>query len=120
MDLRAYDVTKMRVLGNNVLVREHEVFYGTKNFIVAHVKDGQKRGQFAGEVLAVGPGKYTKKGVLVPPPYKVGDKVIFGLYHGRRLSNHKPHIWLLDSLKMWGTVDEFPEFFNETKGRKVD
>lgn len=33
-----------------------------------------------GEVLAVGPGRLTKKGVLVPPDVKVGDRVLYIRY----------------------------------------
>lgn len=31
-----------------------------------------------GEVVAVGPGEYDKKGRLVPNPAKVGDKIRYG------------------------------------------
>ena len=35
-----------------------------------------------GEVLAVGPGKRTKSGVVIPPAVKVGDVVLIGHYAG--------------------------------------
>lgn len=38
------------------------------------------------EVIAVGPGYYTDKGVLVEPDVKVGDRVLFG---GRNYSGTK-------------------------------
>lgn len=120
MDLRSYTPEKWRIVGNRILVREYDVPYGNKTILVVHSpKDGQKRGQFAGEVVVVGTGKYTKKGVLVPPSYKVGDKVIFGLYSGRRLNVTKPVWWLLEVEKTFGVVDEWPAYFGETQGRKV-
>jgi chaperonin GroES len=36
-----------------------------------------------GEVLAVGPGKKTEDGKLIPMDLKVGDKVLFGKYAGQ-------------------------------------
>ena len=36
-----------------------------------------------GEVLAVGPGKKTEEGRILPPDVKVGDKVLFGKYAGQ-------------------------------------
>ena len=128
MDLRGYTPEKWKILGNRVLVREHEVPYGSKNIVVIKNVGGNekfggaagKRGQFAGEVVVIGPGKYTNKGVLVPPSHKIGDKVIFGLYSGRRLNIHKPVYWLLEADKVLGVVDKWPENFSDTSGRKLD
>jgi len=36
-----------------------------------------------GEVLAVGPGKKTEDGKVLPVDVKVGDKVLFGKYAGQ-------------------------------------
>ncbi len=35
-----------------------------------------------GDVLAVGEGRTTDTGILIPPTVKVGDKVLFGQYSG--------------------------------------
>jgi chaperonin GroES len=35
-----------------------------------------------GEVIAVGPGKLTEEGKLIPLTVKVGDKVLYGKYSG--------------------------------------
>jgi chaperonin GroES len=39
--------------------------------------DGKER-TFRGKVVAIGPGKYNKKGKLIPMEVSVGDYVIFG------------------------------------------
>ncbi|AFZ83457.1 chaperonin GroES [Candidatus Kinetoplastibacterium blastocrithidii (ex Strigomonas culicis)] len=36
-----------------------------------------------GEVLAVGPGKKTEDGKILPVDLRVGDKVLFGKYSGQ-------------------------------------
>jgi co-chaperonin GroES (HSP10) len=46
---------------------------------ILHIVRGEDREQkiHRGEVLAVGPGAFTKKGVEVPADVKVGQRVIF-------------------------------------------
>ncbi len=61
--------------------------------VVARIDEPEKVGQFylpdegkekpaEGIVLAVGPGKITSSGVLVPPSVKVGERVKFGKFAG--------------------------------------
>ncbi|MBD3755162.1 MAG: co-chaperone GroES [Gammaproteobacteria bacterium] len=45
--------------------------------------------QNMGEVLAVGPGKASDAGTIIPMTVKVGDKVMFGQYSGQEVKDDK-------------------------------
>jgi chaperonin GroES len=45
--------------------------------------------QNMGEVLAVGPGKASDAGTIIPMTIKVGDKVMFGQYSGQEVKDDK-------------------------------
>jgi chaperonin GroES len=47
--------------------------------------DTAKEKPSKGRVEAVGPGKYSDKGDLIPVPVKVGDLVVFAKYSGTEL-----------------------------------
>ena len=47
------------------------------------IPDEAKEKPAEGIVVAVGPGKYTNAGVLVPTTVQVGDHVLFGKYAGQ-------------------------------------
>ena len=55
----------------------------TKGGIV--LPDSAKTRPQEGEVIAVGPGPTTEKGVQVPMDVKVGDKVIYSKYGGTEI-----------------------------------
>ncbi|MDX1795433.1 MAG: co-chaperone GroES [Hydrogenovibrio sp.] len=42
-----------------------------------------------GEVVAVGPGKASDSGTVVPMTVKVGDKVLFGQYSGQEVKDEQ-------------------------------
>ncbi|MDX1347140.1 MAG: co-chaperone GroES [Thiomicrorhabdus chilensis] len=45
--------------------------------------------QNMGEVVAVGPGKASEAGSVIPMTVKVGDKVMFGQYSGQEVKDDK-------------------------------
>jgi chaperonin GroES len=47
--------------------------------------DTAKEKPSKGRVVAVGPGKYSEKGELLPMPVKSGDLVVFAKYAGTEL-----------------------------------
>lgn len=69
----------MKLLGNRIHLRPlPQATRSAGGILYAEAfRDDQK--QF--EVLAVGPGRKTKKGVLIPPEVKPGDRVLAELYH---------------------------------------
>ena len=47
-----------------------------------YIPDTAKEKPQQGEVVAVGPGKFSEQGERITPDVKVGDKVLYGKYSG--------------------------------------
>ena len=71
----------LRPLHDRVIVKRLDNERKTASGIVIPDSAAEKPDQ--GEVLAVGPGKKTEDGKILPPDVKVGDKVLFGKYAGQ-------------------------------------
>jgi chaperonin GroES len=71
---------KIRPLHDRVIVKRLEAENKSAGGIVIPDTAGEKPDQ--GEVIAVGPGKKTEEGKLVPMDVKVGDRILFGKYSG--------------------------------------
>ena len=74
---------KLVPLEDRVLVKILEQEEMTKGGIV--LPDTAKEKPSKGKVIAVGPGKYSEKGDLLPMPVKEGDIVVFAKYAGTEL-----------------------------------
>jgi chaperonin GroES len=74
---------KLVPLEDRVLVEIIEQEQVTPTGIV--LPDTAKEKPSKGRVVAVGPGKYTDKGDLLPMPVKEGDLVVFAKYAGTEL-----------------------------------
>ena len=71
----------LRPLHDRVIVKRLDNERKTASDIVIPDSAAEKPDQ--GEVLAVGPGKRTEDGKVLPVDLKVGDKVLFGKYAGQ-------------------------------------
>ena len=71
----------LRPLHDRVIVKRLDNERKTASGIVIPDSAAEKPDQ--GEVLAVGPGKRTEDGKVLPIDLKVGDKVLFGKYAGQ-------------------------------------
>ncbi|MCZ4331005.1 co-chaperone GroES [Castellaniella ginsengisoli] len=71
----------LRPLHDRVIVKRLDNERTTASGIVIPDSAAEKPDQ--GEVLAVGPGKKTEDGKVIPVDLKVGDKVLFGKYAGQ-------------------------------------
>ena len=69
---------KMKPLGDRILVKSLEAEEKTKGGIV--LPDTAKEKPQQGKVIAVGDGKKTDEGKVVPLSLKVGDTVLYGKY----------------------------------------
>jgi chaperonin GroES len=74
---------KLVPLEDRVLVKLLETEEMTKTGIV--LPDTAKEKPSKGKVIAVGPGKYSDKGDLLPMSVKEGDIVVFAKYAGTEL-----------------------------------
>ena len=72
--------TKIRPLEDRILVRPEEGEETTASGIV--IPDTAKEKPQEGTVLAVGPGKRSDTGDLIPMDVKEGDRVIYSKYGG--------------------------------------
>ncbi|HJD44323.1 MAG TPA: co-chaperone GroES [Candidatus Paenalcaligenes intestinipullorum] len=71
----------LRPLNDRVIVKRLDNERTTASGIVIPESAAEKPDQ--GEVLAVGPGKRTEDGKVLPLDVKAGDKVLFGKYAGQ-------------------------------------
>ncbi|MEJ5287003.1 MAG: Heat shock protein 60 family co-chaperone GroES [Candidatus Kapaibacterium sp.] len=67
-------------LHDRVIIKPSQPEEVTKGGII--IPDTAKEKPMQGEVIAVGPGKMTEEGKLIPLTVKVGDKVLYGKYSG--------------------------------------
>ena len=71
---------KIRPLQDRNIVKRLEEEEKTKGGII--IPDTAKEKPIEGKVIAVGKGKKTEEGKLIPLDVKVGDKVLFSKYGG--------------------------------------
>jgi len=72
--------TSLVPLADRVLVERLEAEERTAGGIV--LPDSAKEKPIQGKVIAVGEGRRTEKGTLLPLEVKVGDRILFGKYSG--------------------------------------
>ncbi|MGQ9646173.1 MAG: co-chaperone GroES [Thermodesulfobacteriota bacterium] len=71
---------KIRPLQDRVIVKRLEEEEKTKGGII--IPDTAKEKPQEGKVIAVGKGKVTEDGKVIPLDVKVGDRILFGKYAG--------------------------------------
>ena len=76
--------TKLRPLGNRILVRRLESEETLKGGII--LPDSAKKKQEQAEVIAIGTGKKDNQGKLIPIPVKMGDIVLIEKYSGQEVT----------------------------------
>ncbi|MCK5540321.1 MAG: co-chaperone GroES [Deltaproteobacteria bacterium] len=70
----------IRPLQDRIIVKRLEEEDKTAGGII--IPDAAKEKPMQGEVMAVGNGKVTEDGKVLPLDVKVGDKILFGKYAG--------------------------------------
>ena len=71
---------KIRPLQDRIIVKRIAEEEKTKGGII--IPDTAKEKPQEGKVVAVGKGKMTDEGKLIPLDVKVGDRILFGKYSG--------------------------------------
>ncbi len=74
---------KIRPLGDRILVKRIEEEEKSKGGII--IPDSAKEKPQEGQVVAVGKGKITEDGKVIPLEIKEGDRVLFGKYSGTEI-----------------------------------
>ena len=75
---------KIQPLADRIMVKVLEAKEVTKGGIV--LPDTAKEKPQEAEVIAVGKGKVSEEGKLIPTEVKVGDKILFGKYSGTEIT----------------------------------
>ena len=89
-------VSNIQPLGDRVLVKPMAKEEISRGGIV--LPDTVKEKPQEGEVLAVGPGKHSDKGVRIPMEVKLGDIVLYAKYGGTEIKlEGEDHIILRES-----------------------
>ncbi len=73
----------IRPLHDRIIVERLEEETTTASGII--IPDSAKEKPMQGNVIAVGKGKVTEDGKVLPLDVKVGDKVLFGKYSGTEI-----------------------------------
>ena len=93
---------KIRPLQDRVVVKRQDEETTSSGGIVLPGSATEKPQQ--GEVVAVGAGKKTEDGKVVPVDLKVGDQVIFGQYGGNTVKVDGDELLILNESEIFGVV----------------
>jgi len=74
----------VKPLGDRVIIQPFEGLEKTKGGIL--IPDTAKEKPQEGKIVAVGTGKKTDDGKVIPLSVKVGDKVLYGKYSGTNIT----------------------------------
>ena len=94
---------KLRPLQDRVVVKRKDEETTSAGGIVLPGSATEKPQQ--GEVVAVGPGKKTNDGDIVPVDLKVGDHVVFGQYGGNTVKTDGDEFLILNENEIFGVVE---------------
>jgi len=83
MTIRIASVSQLMPMADRLVVRPAKQEDVTKSGIF--LPDSAQERPQEGEVVAVGPGRYSRKGKRVAVGIKVGDKVIYSKYAGTEI-----------------------------------
>lgn len=85
----------LKPLGDRVIIKQDEAEQTTASglYIATEVKEKPS----SGVVLAVGEGKHSDDGTLIPVPVKVGDHVVYGKYAGTEIENEGEKVVIIRS-----------------------
>ena len=81
---------KFNPLHDRILIKRIEEKEAVKGGII--IPDSAKEKPQEGEVVAVGNGKKTEEGKIIPLDVKAGDRILFGKYSGSRNQDRRRRV----------------------------
>ena len=93
----------LRPLGDRILVKHVKEEERTKGGII--IPDTAKEKPQEGKIVAVGKGKYSDDGKLIPIEVKPGDKILFGKYSGSEFKLEGEDLLILREDDILGIID---------------
>ena len=94
---------KFRPLHDRVLVERVESEEVTKGGII--LPDTAKEKPQQGKIIAVGTGKRTEEGKIIPLELKVGDTILFGKYSGSEIKIEGTEYLIMQEDDVLGLVE---------------
>ena len=94
---------QIRPLHDRVIVKRLDEEKKTASGIVIPDTAAEKPDQ--GEVMAVGKGKLTEEGKLVPVDVRIGDRVLFGKYSGQTVRVKGDELLVMREEDIMGVVE---------------
>jgi len=94
---------KVRPLGDRVIIKPIEEKEIKKGNII--IPDTAKEKPQQGEVIAVGKGKVTEEGKVLPMDVKVGDKILYGKYSGTEIKIDEQEYLILHQDDILGILE---------------
>ena len=94
---------KIRPLHDRVIVKRLDEEKKTASGIVIPDTAAEKPDQ--GEVMAVGKGKHSDEGKLMPLEIKVGDRVLFGKYSGQTVRVKGDELLVMREEDLMGVIE---------------
>ena len=92
-----------RPLHDRILIKRIEEKETVKGGII--IPDTAKEKPQEGEVIAVGNGKMTEDGKVVPLDVKAGDRILFGKYSGTEIKIDNKEYLILKEEEVLGVVE---------------
>ncbi len=94
---------KLRPLQDRILIKRVEEKETVKGGII--IPDSAKEKPQEGEVVAVGNGKKTDDGKVIPLDVKAGDRVLFGKYSGNDIKIDDEEYLILREDEILGVLE---------------
>ena len=95
---------KLNPLHDRVVVQRVEADTKTSTGIIIPDNVAEKPDQ--GIVLAVGAGKRTSEGTLIPMSLKENDKVLFGKFAGQQVKIQGQEVLILSEEEIYAVIEE--------------
>jgi len=95
---------KLNPLHDRVVVRRIEADTQTSSGIIIPEKAAEKPDQ--GTVLAVGAGRRTEAGTIVPMSLTVNDTVLFGKYAGQTVTIQGEEVLILKEEEIYAIIEQ--------------
>jgi chaperonin GroES len=94
---------KFHPLHDRILIKRIEEKETAKGGII--IPDSAKEKQQEGEVIAVGNGKKTEEGKILPLDVKAGDRILFGKYSGTEIKIDNEDFLILKEEEVLGVIE---------------
>jgi chaperonin GroES len=94
---------KVKPLHDRILIRRVEEKETIKGGII--IPDTAKEKPQEGEVIAVGGGKKTEEGKIIPLDVKAGDRILFGKYSGTEIKVEEQEYLIIREDEVLGIIE---------------